>query len=954
MKIDLRVAVLASIFATISTFAADQKPEQNAELEAIVVTGSRVISNGFAAPTPVTVLTADALAEKAPTSIPDALEQLPEFMGSSGITSAQVVEPTLTANGGTSNIGQGTYLNLYGLGSNRMLILQDGLRVPPNTSSGGTDANLFPEMLVQRVDVVTGGASAAYGSDAISGVVNFITDKKFEGVKGVLQGGESWAGDMGNYRIGLAGGIGLLDERLHLIGSAEQYHNGGIEKNSDRPWGAGYYAAGGEFGAFGPGGAVAGTAGNPYINYANSRFAIGNANNGEFNSGPLAGYSLVNGKPVLVNNGTLITPASCTNCPDNFEVQSADETLVPSITNNQFFGRAQYDINENLDVWTQASYARSHTFGNGAGASFFLGTITIFPNNAYLSPAARAILGNTQSVFSTNFSDTQVPLSTSDLVTSSLNISGGIEGKFSNGWRWDFTYANGTAKTDLYSSNQVSYPKAFAAFDAVVNPANGQIVCNVTLTNPGLYPGCAPFDLFGNNVASAAADAYIQGEYVAHDTTTEQSYEANLRGDLFSLWAGPVSAAIGAAYRQDENTLTSNSGTGSYTNTGIRGLGSTLDFVESNTEPSSGSRNVKEGYSEVFVPLAKDLPMVRALDLDAAVRETDYSTSGAVTTWKFGLNWQPVEDVRLRTTLSRDIRAPSLGELFAGDSRTINGPYTDPHTGGIVSVTTISGGNPNLQPEVSKTFTGGIVYTPSWLEGVHTSLDYFRFKISDAISQPYNAQQILNICQASNGTSPTCQLITRPLPYSNTTMANNATAVSLAEINVSSFDVNGVDFEVGYSHRLGPGEFDARLLAAYLIDYQEQEAPGQPVEVFAGNADAFGGLPKLKGSVQLKYSLGPWGLSVQERVVGSLVHSIMATSVYLDDELPAQFYTDLNATYDFEQAGLKWQTFFHVSNLFNRQAPLVVTSAFADRYPTLPNIYDVVGANFTAGVRFHF
>lgn len=967
MSVDLKNVLLCGTSAfALAVLPIMGSASAQEEIEQIVVTGSRVITDGRSAPTPVTVMSAETLLQKAPQSVADALAQLPAFSGTETAGS--------TRGTGSGSLNSGTFLNLRGLGANRVLVLQDGHRLPPNRSTGLVNADMLPSMLIQRVDVVTGGASAAYGSDAVSGVVNYITDKEFTGVKGLVQGGIASRGDMENYRVGLAGGMPIGD-RFHIIASADVSKNLGISQNQDRPngnvwWGAG--AAPGKDPL-----TVGLTADNPYIVYPDVHY-YGISRSGFITGGgPLTnGNDLRTGADGLahltaINQGRRIAPGYCVDCPDNFYESYFDTTLVPKRSNATLFTRMQYEVNDNITAWGQVNWAEGTSNTKGISPWAF-NSITIFNDNAYLGQDVRDAMaadGITSFRLGRSFNHPDNRILTTTKMKSQTEALG-LEGKFgsSDQYNWDFTYSHGKASSYL-ESYVLSYERLHPAIDAARDSA-GNIVCRVTITHPGLYPGCVPYNVFGtgapipNETAmgaeSAAARAYIMDTTWSRDVIRTQSAQLNFGGQPFELWAGPVSIAIGGEYRKEKYNLTSNSGRASLMQVGVRGP-SSVEFNFNSIEPSKGSRTVKEGYGEILVPLARDMTFAQELDVNGAVRLTDYSTSGMVTTWKVGGNWRPIDDIRFRGTLSRDIRAPSLFELFQGGSRLNNRLEVDPLTGARnFSADIVTGGNPSLVPEKSDTLTVGTVVTPRFVEGLTVSLDYYRFKFNNSIGTPYSRQQIVDVCHASGYTDASvCSLIERPFPITNTSFANTVTGVRTVPINIAKAVVDGLDLEVNYTQPMFAGNFNARLIGSYAIKNRNQASPTAPVIEYVGRAllaSGAGGtgvaaLPHYRGNLTLTYSQDAWSVSVNERYIGGMQRA--TDKIWADNKVSAQFYTDVNVTYDFEAGGAQMQTFLNVQNVFDNLAPLVQNADSSVGYPAL-TIHDVIGMYFTAGVRFRF
>ncbi|WCT74147.1 TonB-dependent receptor [Sphingomonas naphthae] len=904
----------------------------------IVVTGSRLTRAGFEAPTPVTVVSTASLAAKAPSNLPDALNQLPVFQNSISQNSGDSAQ--------SNRVRSGNYLNLRALGPNRLLVLQDGRRVPPTSSNGGTDANLIPQLLVDRIDVVTGGASAAYGSDAVSGVVNFILNKKFEGLKANIQSGVSTYKDNFSYRAGLAGGVALLDDRLRIIGSAERYHSDGITSRIDRPGGRNFDSYGG-----------VGTAASPYAFYSNVHYSA-TADGGYILNGPLAGRQfLLGGQTGAFNPGTAIGRSGVAINGDGADFDPTFSSLVPTLTTDQFFGRISYEFSSNVRAFAEGSYNIGVNDDHNITFIRLGSTMTIFRDNAYLPANVLAALGNTAS-FNVSRSFDEFGGLYSKQRTTSFNMATGLEGNFGDSWKWDVSYVHGDTKFRNVTQ-EPDLRRFYASLDAVRNSA-GNIVCRITVTNPGVMDNCLPMNTFGNGAITRQAwDSVLQDSIWATRNKMD-IWAANISGEPIELWAGPLSVAVGAEYRKQSILQTSNSNPAIPQDlTGIRGFSGTTRFFYVSIGEARGSYNIKEGYIEASLPLLKDSPLGKAMELNGALRYTDYSTSGSVKTWKVGLTYQPITDIRLRGTVSRDIRAPSLFELFAG--QTVNNvPISDPLTGGFGSVPTVSGGNAALVPEVAKTYTGGIVLSPSFVRGLSMSFDYFNIAIDGAVSVPYNGSTLVNLCFASGGASPLCGQITRPLGNTNASAANFPTLITVTNQNVSRLQTSGVDFEVGYRHPLAGGTLNGRVLGTRLISYKRQQAAGQPTIEYAGTADLPGfnsniASPKWRANFELNYASDSLSLGIQERMIGSYKKS--KQSVYVDNGAPTVFYTDANISYAFPMGtgSGKIELFATMNNVFNRKAPYwPQTGSPGLQLPSLRTLYDINGRYMTVGARARF
>lgn len=908
-------------------------------LESIVVTGTRIQREGFESPTPVTVLSADSMSQRAPTSLPDALNQLPVFLGS--------VNGSSQSTAASNVVRTGNYLNLRALGTQRVLVLQDGQRLPPTGNNGGTDANLVPQMLIERVEIVTGGASAAYGSDAVSGVVNFIVDNDFRGFKATAQVGQSSRNDNEHYRVGVAVGNSFLEDRLHVIASAEHFDSQGIGSRAARSSVNRLFTSTGT-----------GTAANPIRYVENTHYAT-TADGGYILNGPLAGRQfLLGGITAPFTPGTPTGRAGLAIGGDGSILEPTCCSLSPEIRTTQLFGRGQFEFTDDVSGFLQVSYGKAQNWDtSGVEVRFGSGHNTIYADNAFLSDEVRNQLGATPS-FNVSRAFDELGGKQARQDSRSFIASAGLKGTFAGDrYRWDVRYLHGrsTFESQVREGETQRY---YAALDAVRSPS-GEVVCRVTLTNPGLHDNCVPLNIFGLGAVSPQATAYYRQLSVWDAVNEMDSFSVNLSGEPVELWAGPVSLAVGAEYREQSLEQTSNSDPGVAVDfTGIRGVpGGAGRFLSTNTSIADGSYNIKEAYAEIAVPLAKDVTLARALELNGAFRYTDYSTSGAVETYKIGTVYEPIADVRFRGTYSRDIRAPSLFELFSGRTSSMQ-PISDELTNQFVNVPMISGGNPELDPEIATTWTAGLVLTPSFLPGFSASLDYYQIEIEDAIASPFTATQILDICAASGYTNPICNQVVRPLGPSNPSPQNVPTAILLSNVNIAKFTSTGLDIELSYRRSIVGGQLSVRALGTRLFHYTQQNAPGQSELELAGTADFVDvqntyPLPKWRANAEISYATGPLTLSVQERMIGGYQKSNRL--VYQDPRVGSVFYTDASISYDFDISNARVQAFLTVNNLFDRQPPLIVESnqpGFA--IPTYRHIYDIIGRYVTIGAKVGF
>lgn len=891
--------------------AQDAEPVEDEESvqEAVIVSGSRVISNGFQAPTPVTVATAENLKATSP-DLTEALRQLPQLSGSSSSSS---VNPT-TGGGPTTN----STANLRDLGPERTLILLDGRRAPPSLISGTSDMSFFPMALVERVEVVTGGASAAYGSGAVSGVVNFILDTDFEGLKAEVRTGISDENDAGLYGLELAGGTSFANDRGSFIFSLDVRGQDGLD-GTERDYSLRHSNT------------ITNPNGGPglptHLLRNDVTSALATFNGVILSSGPLFRTAFdAAGNPIAYTPGTEISGAGQVG-GDGAIYEEA--LLADSQFANAFF-HAEYELTESADVYLEGSYGVSEVaypllFPFSIGGRAY----TIRPDNAYLPDSVRDVMV-ANNIASVGLSKIDRDIGRSQITNkaNTLNMVAGLRMDLTNDFFLNAYYEHGESLVRYSASNNLKFAESKLAADAVVDPATGLIVCRSTLTNPG--NGCVPINVFGFNPLDENQRDYLIGTSFGRSLAKQDVAAATVNGDLFSTWAGPVPVAVGVEYRKLSNEIQSDE------------VSQNVGWSAGNYFPSSGEYDVYETFAEALVPLANDLPLAQELSLNAAIRYTKYSTSGGVTSWKLGLTDEVFDGFRLRATLSRDIRAPHIGELFGGVSRGISS-VTDPENGNQLyqNIFTFSGSNEDLQPELSDTLTAGFVYQPPQVPGLGLSVDYYRLEIEDAIAQ-LGTQTIVDQCFLGN--QSLCSLITRN--------ASNEIVEFEANLqNVQTAEVAGVDFEANYSTEAFGGNLSLRGVASYL-DTFVFVSPGAPDFEQAGYTVR----PHWRGNLFATYENGPWAFTVSERYIGES-YRLAAPSLVDDPKTDPAFYTNLSLRYEIDSEGSSTKELFaNVSNVFNQQPQVVQSNSAALAYNrwSAAGYYDSVGRYYTVGVRLRF
>ncbi|WP_430426368.1 TonB-dependent receptor domain-containing protein [Phenylobacterium sp.] len=904
-------------------------------IEEVVVTGSRVITSGENSPTPLTVVSAEQLLQTTPTNVADALRKLPVVSNSNSVASVN--------NSGANNVGN--FINLRGFGAIRTLVLFDGKRLTPSTSTGLIDTNVIPEMLLERVDVVTGGASAVYGSDAVTGVVNYVIDKRFTGLKLQAQAGVSDYGDGESWRAGAAWGAEVLEGRGHLLVSYEHFDQDGIDTKLGRKNGRLVYTQQG-----------AGTASNPFTLVANTRSTFGS-----FGGLILPGflYGLPNSPLTdmqFAGDGATLVPFVHGTPTGSFGAESGGDgfynsisALTAALETDRAFSRFDYELTDDIKAYVQASWARSENSNTVLNYSIYPGTAVISPTNPYLSPAIQAQLGGVPFAIGRYYDD--LPGYRTAAVTRNIQGTIGLQGRFGDAFDWDVFYSHGWSKARVSSIGNVNTGRLAAALDAV--NVGGTIQCRV---NTGPYAGCFPYNPFVSGREASAAINYVRGTTSFDLTNKLDNVGAAVTGTPFETWAGPVKVALSGEYRRLSLRNVSNAQPSEHPDcTGVQFCNPFLPLWLSNTTADADARqSVKEGAFEAVVPLLRDAPYARSLDLNGAVRYTHYSTSGGVTTWKVGGDWQVNDILSFRATRSRDIRAPNLNELFAPETASLTG-FTDIHTTNTAVTRLFTRSNPDLKPEVAKTLTAGMVIKPA--PRLSLSIDYYRINIANAIASVGGADVATQkACEDSGGAADVCAFYVRPFPFSDTSVTNFPTAVIAQVQNIASHKIEGVDTEINYWAPLANGTLTLRGLLSYQPKFELSRFGTTIDNAGVAGQQAAGGVPKWRATLFASYRTDYWGVDVQHRWRASLKQSGDPTLVFDTPEVPSVGFTDLTLTA--HPGGDRNRTLFlSVQNVFNKDAPVYINPSWAATpgffYPVAGDD-DVIGRYFTAGARLSF
>ena len=862
-------------------------------LDEVVVTASRL--NRADVPTPLTVLDKEVLREGARANFVASLMDRPQFKAS--------WSPQIT--GGSFAAGSFS-VDRRGLGNARSLVLIDGRRLAGGYSNGaaGIDLSVIPGVMVDRVDVVTGSASAAWGSNAVAGVVNVIIDNRLEGIRIGGRYGVSSRDDVEEKQFEAVGGWRFADGKGHLIVGGEYVDNAGGRPKTSRE-NVGRWAV----------------VPNPAFTATNGQQPLIFAPDVGFANASLGGLILtgVNAGRTFNPDGTLRTfdlgrVSGVTSIGGEGPSQDDFSYFSAPYERYSVMGRVTYDLNDNLKLTADLLHSRVHDdFG------FLLdpnrGDIRISVDNAFLPAAVRAqMVAAGETAFTMGRANRDFAFIENDYSRKTTQGTLAIEGKVGETWRWNAYYSHGqfNERNDL---GNLRIRANFAnAVDSVLSPTTGQPICRVALTNPTTT--CVPISLFGEGAPSDAARAYVLGTGQLRLQADLDTGGFTVRGEPFETWAGPVSIALGAEARREE----------------LRQRVGALDlanaFAFSNFAPINGKNSTKEGFGEVLVPLVRDVPGLELLQFNGAARITD-DRLGSIWSWKLGFTNKVTEGVQVRFTRSRDIRSPNLVELFSGQVLNLT-QISDPQTGTAYQVRAMTGGNPNLRPETSKTTTAGVTLSPSQIPRLTVSADYFDIEIDNAIST-IAAQTLITLC--SQGVQSLCSQIVRGPDGLITT-----TAATL--LNFTRLSTSGVDLSLSYSIPLSNGgRLSLRSTGTWANKYKSNN--GITTIDFLGSQGTIGsaGVPKVVVNSAVTYDDERLRLSLRSRFISAGTSNV--TLAIQNNRIPAYMYFDLGASYKFDVLeDREVEVFANVNNLFDKDPP--ISSAFSP-------YYDVVGRYMVVG-----
>ena len=959
------------------------------QVDEIVVTGSRIVRQDYEAISPITTVTSETIEMTGTLSVESLLNELPQVVAGNMRTSN---------NSGGEEFAT---VDLRGLGPSRTLVLVNGERVPASSTTGVVDLNTIPASLIERVEVVTGGASAVYGSDAMSGVVNFILKDDFEGAELSASYGASFDGHAPEFEASLLIGGDFANGRGNLTTYASYYNRESVLQsefdwsrvsaavvadangawtlaNSSAEWWDIYNAGGLGTGLSGgsatsPWGTIYNVGSNPFSPAA----LIANP----LTAGNFAGYDhdcnpatpdIPYGTPGVSSNlsfdstGALSPYHGSLGCavpdraagssrynyaPDNYLIIPAERFNIVSI--------GHYDITDSIRLDTRLSYTNSWSQVSLAPTPATGLTVTMTPAmTAYIAAnhpdlaAALASRPNPGASFTMDRRTNELGPRIGEFENNSLSMLATLSGDFGqSNWDWSLTASFGVNNATSIGRNSANRN----------NFNNGLAGCQDTAGNPVPDTNCVIVDIFGENTLTPAMVSYLTTPTFATTEVQESRFAGFVRGDLLELPAGPIAAVFGFEWRDSNFDFQVDNEQRSGNMYGFNAI-----------QPQSGSITVAEFYTEVAVPLVRDAAFANYLGLEAGYRYSDYDTVGGLDTYKIGLEWEPTDWLRLRTVFNSAVRAPSVFELFqAGDQGFPS--YSDPCAGALTpaeaaSCTANSGGvwdfalnpivqansqveafafgNPNLVPEEAETFTVGLVFQPDFfpIGDFRASVDYYDIEFTNIISS-LGASYWIGQCYTNSDPVACARVVRDPV-------SGQIDYVDTTRTNSGYYSTKGYDFQIDWALDMADIGLPGRLRINELFTLVEEADFDGFDQVGLGFTQIGGAVHDWKSITTVFYDINDWTFMGRWSYLPELEDYWWSPDVAGNTQMtPSAGYLDLsarwNVTDDLQLTAL-------IGNVFDEDVTTFPGGAYAGQANTDVQTQRVLGRTFQLSARVRF
>jgi outer membrane receptor protein involved in Fe transport len=882
----------------------------------------------------------------------------------------------------------------------------------PTNNGASVDLNAIPSLMVERMEVVTGGASAAYGSDAISGVVNILLDKDLEGIKVELDFG-NFDGDGDNYHFGIAGGTDIFDGRGHIVVGGEIAQQDPILSCADaRDWCAEGWQLFSNGGAFQPAGTpyFPTVPGNPQTFFTRDRRVNQSSYTGViFNSGLQATADGTGVVPFTIGQYGMTSPFAAAVGGDGRRAYE-DTTLLPETERSNMMVSLGYDFSGTLRGTLDVSFANVQGINLQNDAYFYaVDNYCVAADNAYIvgNPALQTAItdniGNGTFFFCPGSTlvrkdFTNYATRSADTDSNTWRVIAGLDGQIgASTWTWESSFQLGQTKRDQIGRNYPSVYRYQMAIDAVIDPVTSEPACRVTVeglsalpafADPSLANGCVPINILGDNPLTAEQLAYGWGPIVEYNTIDQEILAGSISGELWKGYGpGPLVAAFGVELRNEELQNDVNEEIPEARR---------IDIAAQYGDAFGGKVEVSEAFIELEMPLLADKPGVELLSLNTAYRDATYKTTDTdrgqgtseqdIESWKVSLVWDPTTWLRVRGSKSRDVRAAGFRELYwqltqpaaASGFGTQTNPWL-PDLGfpGSQSdpTTLIIAGNVGLRPEKADTTTLGLVFTPEFVEGFRFSADLWEITIKDGIQGGGNAQRVIQNCFINDDL---CDLIsfvdTNPL---SPTYRQNMIDVRAPAFNARQYDARGIDFAADYTRSLGPGSLTLRLLTSRALETIVRTPPTTPggpetVRDIAGQVGGpqgffadWAGSPNFSHNLVVSYAQGSFMITAQGQYIsegpldletpktgpGEPGYDPNLVGSTTNSRIGSHFTMNLTGSYRFGSTMLdNMEAFMSIDNVTDED-PKFSSGGVGGAYPVL---YPALGRSYRLGVRMSF
>jgi iron complex outermembrane receptor protein len=959
----IRLAIAMGTVATLAlpVYAADENNEEE-KIEKIAVTGSRIAKAELTQPAPIVSISSAELAKFGNSDLASVLSELPSI----GATN------TIIGNNNENDAAGVSSADLRRLGANRTLVLINGKRhVGGSAGSSQVDLSTIPSSLIERVDIVTGGASAIYGSDAVSGVINIILKDNYEGFEFNATASDSLEGvGTKDHSFDILAGADLSDGRGNVTFFAGYDRTKEVMSEAIR-----------QFDGWG-------TVANPddtgeedgipdRLRRPNVSSEMIHANGVANAFGGAAGRWVFDdaGNPLVQTERDLSNSFAFGSFPDGCQYcfNGEDyENYTPAVEKINIGSTFNYDITDNINVYSDVKYVRSD-IKQQFQPSFRFGNVSVnVQDNAFLDAGLRqTMLDAGQSSFGfAKFFD-ELGNRSADNVRETFRYVGGLQGGFTLSetmFDYEAFYVYGRTDNKRKTLNDLIPDNFLDSLDSVIDPETGLAACRsqVASAQPDDYTSsasvnssdCVAYNPFGFNNASEAAKDWISADITREDVITQEVIGGTLATDsaeFFELQGGVVDIVVGFEYREETSETT----TDEFTKAG---------FLTSAATPDAyGEYDVTEYFIEINVPLIKDMTLIHELSVDAAYRSADYSHAGKTEAWKVGMFYSPIEELSLRGTIGEAVRAPNIGEAFDPLSpgfATVSDPCDadnindDPdrvancaalgvpsgfQANDNVSVDVMSGGNPELKSESSSSMTVGLVWMPTFVDNLSFTVDYYDIDIEDAILF-VDAQDIADNCVDATGGPDVgyCSQVDRD------SASNNIDLIRSGYLNASAIYTKGLEFQANYKMDMSsfdlPGELSFGLLGNKLIELERFEFQDRPDEINDEKGEI--GDPELQFRITIDYRIDDLQLSWATRYIDRVVTYDVSPNGGSPEDLspgwvPSLTTHDLTASYRVND------------NLFVNGGIRNVFDALPPGY-TNDALYDLVGRRAFVGMKVNF